>query len=426
MRAKTETKTGKYTLRCASCSADYEPEEQVFSCERCKAPTIVAMNLEQTKQTAGSGRKSSFESAENFFGSLWRYFAFLPIDDPRHVISQGEGLTPLISSPRLANRFEIKELLLKNETINPTGSFKDRQITLSMSKIKEAGAQTIAVVSSGNVAASAASYSAFAGIECKIFAPCNAPEEKLVQARMYGASFYRVDTLSSSSIFSLVQNVCRKKNWHLVSTAGLYNPYQVEGAKTIAYELGEQVSVLPDWIFVPVGGGGLLGALWRGFSELIALGRCERMPRLVGVQAAACTPLVNAIEKDLCPADVIAHPVEIKPTIAGAIADDVLFDAYTAIPAIRSSGGMAVSVTDEEMLEAERVLAQYSGIFAEPASAATLAAVASLRNTGTIESDDSVCCIITGSGFKDMASARALVDAPPVIEPTEEAFMKLV
>jgi threonine synthase len=422
MRAKTETKSKKYTLKCASCSAVYEPEKDVFSCQRCKAPTVVALDLEQIKQT-GPKRKSLL--TQELSNSLWKYFAFLPLEDPQYIVSQGEGRTPLLSSSQLADRLGVKALLLKNETVNPTGSFKDRQITLSISKMKEAGAKRIAVVSSGNVAASAASYSAVAEIECKIFAPSNAPEEKLVQARMYGASFYGVNTLSSSRIFSLVQEACRKKNWRLLSTAGLYNPYQVEGAKTIAYELSEQVSALPDWIFAPVGGGGLLGALWRGFSELIALGRCQKMPHLVGVQSAACTPLVDAIEKNLTPADVIAHPVEVKPTIAGAIADDVLFDAYTVIPAIRSSGGLALSVTDDEMLEAEKMLARYSGIFAEPASASTVAAVTKLRNAGTIKPGESVCCIITGSGFKDMASARAMVGSPSLIEPTEDAFLKL-
>jgi threonine synthase len=357
--------------------------------------------------------------------SMWRYFDLLPLEDRTWVTSQGEGWTPLVESRRLAEAIGVGRLRLKNETVNPTGSFKDRQISLGISKARESGATTVAVVSSGNVAAAAASYSAMAGIACNIFAPSNAPEEKLVQARAYGASFYRVNTLSSSRIFKLVTGTCTRKNWHLLSTAGLYNPYQVEGAKTIAYELFEQGDSLPDWVIAPVGGGGLIGAMWRGFEELKSLGTCRKVPALVGIQSSECTPLVNAIEKGLTPAEVIANPVSVGDTIAGAIADDVLFDAYTALPAIRQTGGLALSVTDEEMLAAERLLARTTGIFAEPASASTIAALKRLRESGAIGKTDSVCCIITGSGFKDMNSARKLVGAPVDIEPSEEAFSEL-
>jgi threonine synthase len=155
------------------------------------------------------------------------------------------------------------------------------------------------------------------------------------------------------------------------------------------------------------------------------MGRLEKAPAIVGVQSSLCTPLVDAIEKDLSPAEVVANPVEVGDTIAGAIADDILFDAYTALPAIRESGGKAVSVTDEEMLEAEALLARTTGIFAEPASASTIAAIGKLRDSNAIGEKDSVCCIITGSGLKDMASAKKLVGAPARIEPTLEAFLQL-
>jgi len=176
---------------------------------------------------------------------------------------------------------------------------------------------------------------------------------------------------------------------------------------------------------MPVGGGGLLGALWRGFEELKSLNKLGKIPHLVGVQSAACTPLVNAVERNLTPSEVIANPVSVGPTIAGAIADDILFDAYTALPAIRQTGGLAVKVTDEEMLAAEQLLAQKAGIFAEPASASTVAALKKLLEPSIIGRNESVCCIITGSGFKDMASARKLVSAPLTIEPSEEAFLGL-
>ncbi|GAB4335932.1 MAG: threonine synthase [Candidatus Abyssubacteria bacterium] len=404
--------TTKYSLKCPVCSTVYPAKDSVFRCEKCSAPTVVSINLDRPLNPSN-------------VSSMWRYLDLLPIEDSASVLSQGEGGTPLRESPALAKHLGVSRVLLKNETVNPTGSFKDRQISLGISKAREAGAHTIAVVSSGNVAASAASYSAVAGMRCNIFAPANAPEEKLVQARAYGAAFYRVNTLSSSRIFELVVAACRNKGWYLLSTAGLYNPYQVEGAKTIAYELVEHLNPLPDWIIAPVGGGGLLGALWRGFNEMKTLGKCREIPGLIGVQSSACTPLVNAIKMSLSPAEVVAHPVSVGHTIAGAIADDILFDAFTVIPAIRETGGAAIAVTDDEMLEAEKLLARTSGIFAEPASAATVAAVRKLRASGAIGPKDSVCCIITGSGFKDMTSARKLVEAPRDIEPSKEAFLDL-
>ncbi len=286
-------------------------------------------------------------------------------------------------------------------------------------------AKEIAVISSGNVAASAASYSARAGLKCRVFTPANAPDERLVQARIHGATHYKVNTLSSSRIFELVNTACQKRGWHLLSTAGIYNPFQVEGAKTIAYEVTRQVDPLPDMIIVPVGGGGLLGALWRGFKELKRLGKITRIPSLVGVQSSACAPLVKAMDQNLSPRQVIDNPVTVGATIAGAIADDILFDAYTALPALRETGGFALSVDDDEMLDAERLIAQDAGIFAEPASATTIAGLIRMIDSGQATPDDRICCVITGSGFKDMNAAKALVDPPVDIEADEEALLNL-
>jgi len=402
----------KYSLTCPVCNKVYAGTSNVFSCPDCDAPTVVAMNLES-------------DIAPGDEHSLWRWFDLLPLLDRECIVSQGEGLTPLVDAPRLGEELGVARLLLKNETVNPTGAFKDRQVSVGISKAQEDGAHTIAVVSSGNVAAAAASYAAVAGMTCYVFTPANAPDDRLVQARMYGAKFYRVDTLSSSLIFELVDATCRARGWHLLSTAGLYNPCQVEGAKTIAYELAEQADPLPDWIIAPVGGGGLLGAMWRGFKELLALGKIAKIPALVGVQSSACTPLLKALAEGLTPDQVVANPVPVGNTIAGAIADDILFDAYTVLPAIRETGGCGVAVTDNEMLAAETRLAMRAGIFAEPTGAAPVAALAKLRAEGVIADEDSVCCVVTGAGFKDFASAKQIVKPPRLLEPTENAFMRI-
>jgi len=399
---------------CPACEKKRVPPPGTWKCPECGAPTIIRMDVAPSTPFPTSGE-----------ASLWRYFDLLPIGERGHVVSQGEGWTPLVEPTSWAGDLGVGRLFLKNETMNPTGAFKDRQVSVGISKAIESGARAVAVVSSGNVAASAASYSAAAGIQCAVFTPSNAPDERLLQPRVFGADVYRVNTLSSSRVLELVSGLCARKGWHLLSSAGLYNPFQVEGAKTIAYELAEQTDELPDWVIVPVGGGGLLGALWRGFGELRRMGRCERIPRLVGVQSDQCTPLVNAMTNDMTPAQVIANPVSVGDTIAGALADDILFDAYTALPAVRDTGGAALAVTDEEMLAAEGLLAARTGIFAEPASAAPIAALTRLVRDGVMGVSDSVCCVVTGSGFKDARAAEGIVECPKTVEPDEAAFREL-
>jgi threonine synthase len=307
-------------------------------------------------------------------------------------------------------------VFLKNEILNPTGSFKDRQVSVGISKAREMGARTVAVVSSGNVAAAAAAYAAHAGMECYVFVARHAPETKLVQVKVCGAKAYRVDTAHASEIFSLVIAACKKFGWYHLSTAGMYNPFNVEGAKTIAYELYEQFADgLPEFVIVPVGGGGLLGAVWRGFTDLAELGLITRLPKLVGVQAAGCAPFVRAIQNGESPSETFGNSWTNPETIAGGIADDVVFDAHTAIPAVRNTGGTAVAVDDAQILAAERLLALTEGVFCEPSSATTIAALEPLREMNVLTDTSTVCCLITGGGFKDVESAQSLVEETRLI-----------
>ena len=227
---------------------------------------------------------------------VWAWFDFLPVSDRRAVVSLGEGNTPLLTAPRLGASIGVGTLLLKDETRNPTGSFKDRMLAVGITRAMELGKRVVAVQSSGNVGAAAAAYAARAGLEAKIFVPRTAPPEKILQAQMYGAEVFRIDHDSPTDIFELLQWACDEFGWYLVSTAAIYNPFTLEGAKTIAYEIAEALAFdLPDWMIVPVGGGGNIGSVWRGFLDLRALGLVSRLPRLVGVQAAGCAPFVDAI-----------------------------------------------------------------------------------------------------------------------------------
>jgi threonine synthase len=393
-------------------------------CAACGGPFVVDVDLGPVRAARAAGDPGGGLRAPGLPG-VFAFFPMLPLADADAGArtSLGEGGTPLLPAPRLAGSLGLETLLLKDETRNPTGSFKDRMIAVGVARGRELGAGTVAVQSSGNVAAAAAAYAARAGLRAKIFVPRTAPEEKIVQAQMYGADVFRIDHTSPAEIFELLSWACRELGWHLVSTAALYNPFTLEGAKTIVYELAEQTGFdLPEWLVAPVGGGGNIGGLWRALLELRALGLVDRLPRLVGVQAAGCAPLVEAMARDLSPREALDLRWPRIDTVAGAIADDVLFDAHVALPAIRDSGGLALAVADDEALAMERALAATEGIFIEPASATALAALGRLVAAGTLGRRDRVACLLTGHGFKDMGVARRIVGPLDLVAPDRAAL----
>lgn len=396
----------KFVLACPECGGVVAGDHIV--CERCGLPRVVRMMTDQIGTPQDVIKRPG--------DSLWKYFPLLPVENRDNIVSLHEGMTPVVEAKNLASRTGLTSVFLKNEILNPTGSFKDRQVSVGISKARELGAGTVAVVSSGNVAAAAAAYAAHAGMECCVFVARHAPETKLVQVKVCGAKAYRVDSAYASEIFSLVIAACNKFGWYHLSTAGMYNPFNVEGAKTISYELYEQFpDGLPEFVIVPVGGGGLLGAVWRGFTDLAKLGLISHLPKLVGVQAAGCAPFVRAINHGESPSDTFGNPWTNPETIAGGIADDVVFDAHTAIPAVRSTGGTAVAVDDAQILAAERLLALTEGVFCEPSSATTIAALEPLREMNVLTETSTVCCLITGGGFKDVESAQSLVEETRLI-----------
>lgn len=399
----------KFVLDCGYCARQHDASHQGMRCAGCGGPLIVNTDLGPVK-AKGPSREALRDGK---LPGIFTYFPLLPISDPRAVNSLNEGNTPLTRADLLAERLGMETLYLKDETRNPTGSFKDRMLAVGVARALELGKKTIAVQSSGNVAAAAAAYAAKAGLQAKIFVPRTAPEEKLVQILMYGADLFRIDHDSPTDIFDLLHWACGEFGWYLASTAGLYNPFTLEGAKTIAYEIAEQTGFdLPDWVVAPVGGGGNLGSLWRGFKNLRDLGLVTRLPHMVGAQASGCAPFVEAIRLGRSAQEALTWRWPKIETIAGAIADDVVFDAHIALPAVRESQGAAVAVSDEDSLAMEYTLASTEGIFVEPACATALAAVKSLAGEGRIRRRDRVCCVLTGLGFKDMTSARKLV--PPV------------
>lgn len=358
--------------------------------------------------------------------TLWHYLPLLPVHTRKAVVTLGEGGTPLVHAPRLAERFGFAELSFKNEMANPTGSFKDRQVSVGISHAMEMGADTVAAVSSGNVASATAAYAARAGIRAVLFMHAHASPAKIAQAGVYGARVLRIDSPAPSVVFGLCMEACRKWGWSHLSTAGIYEPYNVEGAKTIAYELYQQYQGdLPDWIVAPVGGGGLLGGIWRGFLDLERMGYIERAPRLAGVQAAGCAPLIQAIKRGTPFLETLKHPWPDPKTIAGGIADDILFDGHTVLPALRRTGGTAIAVDDESISAGLESLAREEGILCELTSAVVLAALPHLpRDEGLADCKPRVCCVLTGHGIKDLPYLSKRTPDPPLLPPSLNAVEK--
>lgn len=356
--------------------------------------------------------------------SLWHYRALLPVPSGAGVVSLGEGATPLLIAPALAAATELGEIRLKNEMTNPTGSFKDRQVAVGLNWARALGHHTVAAVSSGNVASSAAAYAARAGMGAVLFMHGQASAAKTAQAQAYGATVIAVDDPSPHAVFQLCLAACAARGWYHLSTAGMYAPWNVEGAKTIAYELYHQYGgALPDWIVAPVGGGGLVGGIWRGLLDLRAMGLITRLPRLAGVQATGCAPLVEAVNHGWTFSEHLDHPWPAPDTIAGAIADDILFDGHTVLPAIRETKGAALAVSDAAMIEAQHQLAQSEGLLCEIACATTIAA---LRQLPAVDKDTRVCCIVSGSGLKDLArlaESAAVVPRIPASLPALDAVL---
>jgi threonine synthase len=392
------TNAPKFDYTCYGCGSVKAQLNGSIECERCGEPMAV--------RALANADSAIFDAPPQ---SMWTYFDLLPIRDPSSVVSLGEGATKLIEAPSLAKKTGAGQITLKLELANPTGSFKDRQISVGISHARERGIDTVAVVSSGNVACAASAYAARAGMRAVLMMHGLAGKQKTAQAAAYGGRVVMIDA-PPSSVFDLCIAACKEFGWYHLSTAGMYEPYNVEGAKTIAYEIYQQTAgKLPDWIVAPVGGGGLLGGIWRGFLDLQRLGLIDKPPRLAGVQAAGCAPLKKAIDNDTPYLDTLKEPWPNPHSVAGGIADDILFDGHTVLPAIRRTNGAAIAVTDDEIIEGELLLASSEGVLCEPSTAVVVAA---LKYLPGVTQSSRICCIISGTGIKDLPAIQDRVRTP--------------
>jgi threonine synthase len=376
-------------LECAACHLEHEARRLLNLCRECGKPLLVRYDLERAARTLTK------ESLAARRADLWRYREVLPVDHDENIVSLGEGWTPLLRTQRLGEQLGIDQLYIKDESQNPTQSFKARGMSAAVSMAKELGAQKLAVPSAGNAAGALAAYAARAGLECFIFMPADTPRANVVECEQTGAQV----TLMAGLITDCGAEVARRKEaegWFDVST--LKEPYRIEGKKTLGYELGEQLGWdLPDVIIYPTGGGtGLIG-MWKAFDEMEQMGWIgPKRPRMVTVQSSGCAPIVQAFAAGKRFADEFPN----AETVASGLRVPKAIGDFMILDAIRASGGTALAVSDEELIAATHEIGSVEGIFCAPEGAACLPALKKLISTGEVKSDERVVLFNTGAGVK--------------------------
>src|SRR5215510_6647212 len=376
-------------FNCVECARSFSVGEIGYVCPACEGNLDVLYDYERIGKQLS---KAALSDDRNF--TIWRYRPLLPIEETSPVPPLTVGWTPIYDCPQLAAEFSIKQLLIKDDGRNPTASFKDRPSAVAVVKAREAGATVVTTASSGNAGSALAGMCASMGMESVIFVPSYAPAAKIAQLRVYGAKVVLVEG-SYDDAFDLCLAAGIRYGWYQRNTG--YNPYTIEGKKTAALEIGEQLNwEVPDKVFVGVGDGNIIGGLWKGFNDLHTLGLIDRLPQLIGVQAEGASAVVDAANGD---GVVRAGPSQ---TVADSINVGRPRDATRAIRAIRDSGGRGVKVSDEEIITSIGRLASSTGVFAEPAGAAPYAGVVKLCESGAIDRDERVLLMLTGNGLKDV------------------------
>lgn len=386
---------------CINCKTKYDIDEIVYFCKKCGDILEIKFEPQELTQTL----KTSDWKTKPL--SVWRYRPFMPIHEATRLVTLGEGGTGLHRSQRLGDEVGLKELYVKNEGENPTGSFKDRGMTVGVTKAVELGVRHVICASTGNTSAALAAYAARAGLKCTVLIPSGKiAYGKLAQAMIHGAAVLQVRGNFDQALEFVLKLAEKHKSIYLLNSI---NPFRIEGQKSLGYEICEQLdNDAPDRIVIPVGNAGNISAVWKGLTEFHQLGYIKTLPKMTGIQAVGSAPIVQAIKTG---SDKII-PVEHPETVATAIRIGAPVSWKKAVNAIRESGGTAETVTDEEILDAQKMLARIEGIFVEPASASSIAGLNKLVRNGVIERDERVVCITTGHGLKDPDTAIKQCEKP--------------
>jgi len=388
-------------LECIGCGAHYSSSEVLYACRSCGDLLEVRYDYESLRESVDTSLWKARPP------SVWRYEELLPLDRGSVKVSLGEGGTSLHRSIRLTESLGLKRMHVKNEGENPTGSFKDRGMTLGVSKAVEIGAEKVACASTGNTSASLAAYAARAGLECIVVIPSGKVAlGKLAQAVVYGARVVQLEGNFDDALRAVVELAQSEIGLYLLNSI---NPYRLEGQKTLAYEVCDQLGGrVPDTVIVPVGNAGNISAIWKGFQDLNQLGLISDLPRMIGIQAEGASPIAEAFRRGLSRIDPVPNP----ETVATAIRIGSPASWKKALRAVRSSNGLIETVADREILEAQKLLARLEGIFVEPASAASIAGLKKLVEVGAVSSEEEVVCVTTGHGLKDPEIVERICEKP--------------
>jgi threonine synthase len=396
---------------CSLCGTEYLPQDVQYVCPKDGGNLNVVLDLHQLRRHC---LVSDITASRDF--SMWRYLPLLPVADPGGMATplRAAGWTPVYQPPRILQELAMPRLWVKDESRNPTASFKDRASAVVVARAREIGAQTVVTASTGNAGAALAGMAAAVGQRAVIFAPKSAPPAKIAQLLVYGAQVILVDG-SYDQAFDLTIQAAEKYGWYCRNTG--FNPFTIEGKKTAAFEIWEQVLLAnrlerPLAVFVSVGDGNIISGIHKGFKDLHEMGWLDSIPRLFGVQAEGSAAVANAVAQKT----ENIQPVAAK-TLADSISVDLPRDGVRAVRAITQTGGACLLVSDAEILGAIARLGR-AGIFAEPAGAAAFAGMLKALAEGAIQADDPVLVINTGSGLKDTRAAMLAVREAPVIEPT--------
>jgi threonine synthase len=397
-------------LRCRECGRPF-PAEALHVCDYCFGPLEVAYDYERIAATV------SREAIERGPRSIWRYRDLLPVDDAAPV-ELGAGYTPLVRAERLAAELGLGELWIKDDTANPTGSFKDRVVSVALTKARQLGFKVAACASTGNLANSVAAHAARAGMESVVLIPHDLEAAKTTMTAVYGGTVIAVEGTYDDVNRLCAELTSEHPSWAFVNVN--VRTYYAEGSKTLAYEVAEQLGWrAPDHVVVPIASGSQLTKVAKGFAELGQIGLLDEPPavRISGAQAAGCSPVATAFADG---ADAI-RPV--KPsTIARSLAIGNPADGWYALETIRRSGGGCAAVSDREVIEGIRLLARTEGIFAETAGGVTIATLARLAASGVVRPDERVVALVTGHGLKTVEVLDDVVRPTARIAPTLEAF----
>ena len=405
----------KYVLgaECMECHKEWEAKPDITTCPSCGGLLDIRYDYAAIRKAVD--HKVMAERKEQ---SMWRYMEYLPVMGKGERPKLRVGWSPFYKADKLAGILGLKTLYIKDDGVNPTASLKDRASAIAVVKAEEAKAGIIACSSTGNAASSLAGNAAAAGFPSCIFVPSRAPKGKVSQLMIFGANVFSVKG-SYEDTFRLSEEAIRHFGWYNRNAA--INPFLLEGKKTVALEIAEQLNwKLTDYVALSVGDGCTIAGVWKGFKDLYETGMIDRLPRLISVQAEGCCPLNRAIAENKP-----WEPME-ENTLADSIAVGVPRNAGKALKAIRESNGVVVNVSDQEILDAAKLLGKTCGVFGEPAGVAGTAGVKKALELGLIPADSSVVSIVTGNGLKDTLNAIKAAGEPAAIDPDMDQLLRAI